>query len=501
MSHDTSSEEVGHETRSTGSALVEREATVLARQIRQSEVCPVELMDATMARIAAVNPTVNAVCTVAGDVREKAEKARDAVRRGDPLGPLHGLPVGIKDVTETAGLRTTYGCTLFADHVPDQSALVVERLEAAGAIVVGKTNTPEFATGGHADNAVFGATRNPWNLECTAGGSTGGGAAALAAGMIALAEGTDAGGSLRIPAAFCGVVGIRPSLGLVPTLPQSLLWDNIQTSGPMARTVADVALALQVMASPSADGRERRLLDWPMGSRMRGRNFLAAVDHGAPDELRIGFCNALDGPDGAGIEPELVAIARAAVFGVGEEYGVPVSEVALDLSAGREAFAALRGQWMVGQFLHLVDRIDQLGDNLATNIKAGLEGSVRDLAAAQRVRGDILRTVNQALRQVDVIITPTVAIPPFTIAGGLPTTIGGRAMQSYFDWFAPTYLLSLTSLPVLAVPCGVDSNGLPVGIQIVGPVDGEEMILAVGAALQRESDIGLPPLEGLSSAG
>lgn len=480
---------------------VEREATVLARQIREGELCPVELMDATLARIAAVNPTINAVCTVAGDAREKAEKARDAVRRGDPLGPLHGVPVGIKDSTDTAGLRTTYGCKLFTDHVPVQSARVVERLEAAGAIIIGKTNTPEFTAGGHTDNEVFGVTRNPWNPAYTAGGSTGGGAAALASGMIALAEGTDVGGSLRIPAAFCGVVGIRPSLGLVPTLPQSLLWDDIQTTGPMARTVGDLALALQVMACPSAEEREDGPSGWPIGRRMHGRNFVTAVDHGAPDELRIGYCDALDGPEGSGVESEIAAIARNAVFTVGEEYGVPVSDVHLDLSAGREAFAALRGQWMVNQHLHLLDRIDELGENLAGNIRMGLAQKPQDVAQAQRVRSNIFRTVNAALRQVDVLITPTVAIPPFTIADGVPTTIRGRAMQSYFDWFAPTYLLTLTSLPVLSVPCGLDSNGLPVGIQIVGPVDGEEIILAVGAALQRETDIGLPSLEGLREAG
>ncbi len=351
--------------------LLARDATTLAQQIREGDLCPTELMAATLARIEAVNPTVNAVCTVAEDARAKAEAARDAVRRGDPLGPLHGLPVGIKDATPTAGLRTTYGCKLFADHVPKESALVVKRLEAAGAIVIGKTNTPEFTAGGHTDNEVFGVTRNPWSVEHTPGGSTGGGAAALASGMIALAEGTDVGGSLRIPAAFCGVVGMRPSTGLVPTVPNPLSWDDLQTTGPMARTVADLALALQVMAGPSSE--------YPMGRRTHGRNFVSAVENGAPDELRIGWCASLDGPDGCGIEAEIAQICQTAIYRIGEEYGVPVTEVALDLSAGRKAFALLRGQWMVGQHFGLLDRIDQLGANLAGNIKAGLAASPRDV--------------------------------------------------------------------------------------------------------------------------
>ena len=472
--------------------LLARDATTLARQIREGDLCPVELMEATLARIEAVNPTINAVCTVAQDARARAESARDAVRRGDPLGPLHGLPVGIKDATPTAGLRTTYGSKLFADHVPQESALVVKRLEAAGAIVVGKTNTPEFTAGGHTDNEVFGVTRNPWSIEHTPGGSTGGGAAALASGMIALAEGTDVGGSLRIPAAFCGVVGMRPSQGLVPTVPQPLLWDDLQTTGPMARTVADLALALQVMAGASSE--------WPIGRRTHGRNFVSAVENGAPDELRIGWCDSLDGPDGSGIEPEIAELCRNSIYGVGEEYGVPVGDVPLDLSAGREAFSVLRGQWMVGQHLGLLDRIDEMGDNLAGNIKAGLAASPRDVAAAQRARGEIFRQVSTALREVDVIVTPTVAFPPFRIDDGAPKTIRGRAMKSYFDWLAPTYLLTLTSLPVLAVPCGLDSNDLPVGVQIVGPVDGEEIILAVGAAIQNESGVGLPDLAGLATS-
>ncbi|MCG8422340.1 MAG: amidase [Proteobacteria bacterium] len=477
-------------TDSRSDDLVRSSAVALARRIRQGELCPVELMEATLERIAAVNGSINAICTLADDAMEKAEAARAALHKGDRWGPLHGLPVGIKDLTPTAGLRTTYGCTLYADHVPDQSALVVSRLEAAGAIVIGKTNTPEFATGGHTDNAVFGPTHNPWDVERTVGGSTGGGAAALACGMIALAEGTDMGGSLRIPAAFCGVVGLRPSLGLIPTVPSPLLWDDLQVTGLMGRTVADVALALQAAAGGSATS--------PIGQRVEGRDFLHAVQSGLPDGVRIGWCEALDGPDGCGVEPELADTARRVTHGLAER-GASVSDVAVDLSAGIEAFSALRGLWMLGQHLHLLDRIDQLGDNLANNMRAGLAVTTREVAAAQRVRGDMFRKVASILETVDVIMTPTVAIPAFRIADGVPTSIRGRRMKSYFDWFAPTYLLSLTALPSLSVPCGKDSNGLPVGVQIVGPRHGEELILAVGAAVQAAAAVGLPPLESLGA--
>jgi len=230
-----------------------RPAAELARLIRSKAVSPVEVLGAHLDAIARINPAVNAICTLAAEsATAAARQAEDAVMRGDPLGPLHGIPVGIKDVTPTAGIRTTYGSRLYADHVPTEDAAVVASLKAAGAVVLCKTNTPEFAAGANTVNALFGATRNPRNLALTVGGSTGGGAAALACGMIALAEGTDFGGSLRVPAAFCGVVGLRPTPGLVPAHPVSLPWDFGRTHGPMGRTVEDVALMLDAIVGPSA---------------------------------------------------------------------------------------------------------------------------------------------------------------------------------------------------------------------------------------------------------
>src|SRR5213079_1201010 len=231
--------------------LADRSATELARLVRSREVSPVEVIEACLERVERYNPAVNAVVTLNPRALDDAGELELRLVRREEVGLLAGLPVGIKDVTPVAGLRTTYGSPLYRDHVPTEDALVVQRLRAAGAIILGKTNCPEFAAGGNTFNAVFGRTRNPWNTARSAGGSTGGGAAGLATGMMALAEGTDLGGSLRIPASFCGIVGLRPSVGLVPTHPTDWVWDTLQVTGPMARTAEDVALMLQAVAGPA----------------------------------------------------------------------------------------------------------------------------------------------------------------------------------------------------------------------------------------------------------
>lgn len=247
-------------------------ASELRRLIGKRELSPVEVVKACLARVEQYNPLVNAVVTLNERAVDDARDLERRLSRGDLVGPLCGLPVGIKDVTEVAGLRTTYGSPVYADFVPSEDALVVRRLRQADAVILGKTNTPEFAAGGNTFNEVFGRTRNPWDPTRSAGGSTGGGAAALATGMVALAQGTDLGGSLRIPASFCGVVGLRPSVGLVPTYPSNYLWDTLQVTGPLARTAEDVALMLQAIAGPSP---------WsPLAQPVAGRDFVAAVSAG-----------------------------------------------------------------------------------------------------------------------------------------------------------------------------------------------------------------------------
>ena len=405
------------------------------------------------------------------------------LREANEPGALCGLTVGIKDVTPVAALRTTYGSPIYADHVPDQDAEVVRRLRNAGAIILGKTNCPEFAAGGNTFNEVFGRTRNPWNTSKSAGGSTGGGAAALAAGMIALAEGTDLGGSLRIPASFCGVVGLRPSVGLVPTHPTDWAWDTLQVTGPMARTAEDVALLLQAIAGSSDRS--------PLGQPAAGRDFVAATREGPRRGIKIGYCAD---PARIGIDAGIERICRDGAFGLAQA-GASVEEIDLDLSAARPAFLALRGLWFVTHMTPRLDQAHRFGANVANNVRAGLETSTRDLAAAEQERGRIWHTFRDLFSRFDHIVTPCMAVPPFPVEQNYPDSIAGKPMQTYVDWIAPTFVLSMTGLPVVSVPCGLDESGLPVGLQIVGRPFGEEAVLALAAAVQRQSPIGLPPHE------
>jgi amidase len=280
-------------------SLIDRSAAEIRDLVASRRASAREILAATLARIAAVNPTLNAVVTLNPRAEDEARAVDEAIARGEAPGVLSGVPIGIKDVTPVAGLRTTYGSPIYADHVPAEDASVVARLKRAGAVIVGKTNCPEFAAGGNTFNPVFGRTRNPWDPSKTAGGSTGGGAAALASGMIALAEGTDLGGSLRIPASFCGVCGIRPSVGLVPTAPSGWAWDTLQVSGPMGRTPGDVALMLQAMAGASPDA--------PLGPPAAARDFPAAVASGIPRGLRVAYARD---PAGIGIDDDVERCCR-----------------------------------------------------------------------------------------------------------------------------------------------------------------------------------------------
>ena len=275
----------------------------IARRVRARDVSPVEVLDACMVQVERHNPELNAVVTLNHRAREEAESLEGRLAAGEDVGPLAGLPVGIKDVTEVAGVRTTYCSPMFTDHVPAQDAEVVRRLRAAGAVILGKTNTPEFAAGGNTFNAIFGVTRNPWNPERSPGGSTGGGAAGLATGMFALAQGTDLGGSLRIPASFCGVVGLRPSVGLVPTWPQEYAWDPVQVTGVMGRTAEDVALGLQSVAGPGEYA--------PLAQPVAGRDFAAAVRGADVRGKRFAYCRDIAG---IGIDADVERVCRGAAF-------------------------------------------------------------------------------------------------------------------------------------------------------------------------------------------
>src|SRR5687767_11048076 len=317
-------------------SLADLSATELRRRISGREVTAVQAVEACLERVKQHNPTLNAIVTPNPNALEDAAQLDRRIKKGENPGPLCGLTVGIKDVTPVAGLRTTFGSPIYADYVPKEDALIVRRLRAAGAVILGKTNCPEFAAGANTFNDVFGRTRNPWDRTKSAGGSTGGGAAALATGMIALAEGTDLGGSLRIPAAFCGLVGLRPSVGLVPTHPTDWVWDTLQVTGPIARTAEDVALMLQAIAGPSGHS--------PYAQPVDGRDFVRAVSAGAA-KLRIAYCAAIAG---IGVDSDVERVCRDAAFALSER-GAKVEEIELDLSAARPAFLPVRGLWFVTQ--------------------------------------------------------------------------------------------------------------------------------------------------------
>ncbi|MEX2281809.1 MAG: amidase family protein [Gemmatimonadota bacterium] len=459
-----------------------RSAAQLLTLLRNRALSAEELTATTLDRIADLNPRINAIVTLNHHALEDA-RALDARRaRGEEPGPLFGLPVGIKDVTPVAGVRTTFGSPMYRDHVPTEDALVVQRFRAAGAIIIGKTNTPEFAAGGNTFNEVFGRTRNPWNLDRSAGGSTGGGAAALATGMIALAEGTDLGGSLRIPASFCGIVGLRPSPGLIPTYPSDYVWDTLQVTGTMARTAEDVAISLQAVCGPSSLA--------PLAQPVMGRDFVGAVRRGIPGGLRIAYCADLTG---IGVDDGIENICRSAVLEL-QQAGATVAEIALDLSETRNAFLALRGYWMVAHQHTRLDRRAEFGTNVANNVRAGLETSMQQFAAAEHVRGKLWHRFRTLFERFDYVLTPCMAVPPFPVEQNYPDTVAGRKLETYVDWIAPTFVLSLTGLPVASVPCGLDAEGLPVGLQIVGKPQGEEAVLALAGAVQAARPIGLPSL-------
>ncbi len=490
-------------------------ACELRRRIERRELSPFDAVEACLARVEAYGERVNALVTLNERALDEARAAEEALGRGEAAGSLFGLPVGIKDVTPVAGLRTTYGSPLFRDHIAREDALVVRRLKRAGAIVLGKTNTPEFAAGANTYNAVFGPTRNPWNLDLTAGGSTGGGAAALACGMVALAEGTDLGGSLRVPAAFCGVVGLRPSPGFLPTYPSDYLWDALEVTGGMGRTAEDVALMMEAVAGPSPRvplGRTRGaegLLETvrrvasvlgsgsaesgsasASGSAGSGSAGLGSARSG-PVPTRLAYC-----PDIAaiGVEAEIEAICRGAAFELAGG-GVRVEEVELDLSFARGAFQILRGYWMVARHHALLDRLDELGEDLADNIRSGLGQAPELLGEAERVRSRLWGTMAELFERFDALLAPCTAVAPFPVEQRYPTAVGGREMDNYVDWIAPTYLLSLAGAPAASVPAGLDPRGMPVGLQIAGPPAGEAAVLGLASAVQERRPIGLPKLQ------
>jgi amidase len=464
-------------------------ATELAERVRRRELSCVEVLEAHLRQIERVNPTVNAIVTLAAERALDEARAADArTAAGEETGPLHGLPIAHKDTHATAGIRTTYGSRLLAENVPTSDELIVERLRRAGAITIGKTNVPEFAAGSHTFNEIFGTTLNPYDLGRSAGGSSGGAAAALACRMQPLAEGSDMGGSLRNPASFCNVVGLRPSLGLVPTHPAPLPWSTLAVQGPMARTVADVGLMLSVLAG--ADPRA------PLGAAAGPFDFLSP---GTTDlrGLRVAWSVDLGGQ--VPVDPAVVEVVERQVP-LFEELGCTVEEACPDLRGADDAFRVLRA-WQFDLQLGDTHRRHPgaLRATLAQNVDAGEALSGRDVARAAQVQGEIFHRTRRFFEEYDVLLLPVSQVPPFPAAEEYPTVVAGHRQRDYLDWMRSAYLVSVTGSPALSVPAGFTPDGLPVGLQVVGPHRGDASVLRVGRAFEtatRYGDVQPPLLTG-----
>ena len=464
-------------------SLTRKSARELARLIRARDVSPLEVLEAHLAAIEALNPKLNAIVTLAADqARAAARVAEAAATAGGPLGALHGLPVAIKDITPTAGIRTTFASPLFEDHVPGEDAEVVRRLKAAGAIILAKTNTPEFACGANTNNALFGATCNPWNPALSPAGSSGGSAVAVATGMVPLAQGTDFGCSIRIPAAFCGIVGLRPTPGLTPNHPMPLAWDPGQVHGALGRDAEDVALMLDSIVGFSRVS--------PISVAPPWASALDEVERAADARgLRVAYASDIAG---IGVDAEIDTICRAAALRLREQ-GAQVEEVAVDVSDGRDPYQTWRGLWMVGQQYRNLGELERFGQNLRGNVQAGLKLTAIDIAAAEDKRQEVFHRFRALFERFDVLLTPAAPVKPFPVEMSFPNEINGRTFENYVDWIAPAFLVTLVSLPAGSVPAGLTRDGLPVGMQVVAPRFEEPLILRVAKLIHRASGVSRPP--------
>ena len=455
-------------------------ASEARRLIGRKALSPVELLESCLARIEAVNHAVNAMVALdANRARAAAKAAEAAVMRGDELGPLHGLPVGIKDLEETEGLRTTYGSPIFRDFVPDQDCAMVANIRRAGGIVIGKTNTPEFGAGANTRNAVYGATGNPFDPARSAAGSSGGSAVALATGMAPLCSGSDTGGSLRNPAAFCGIVGFRPSPGLVPSEKRGLGWSPLPVLGPMARNVPDTALLLSAMASDDA----RDPLAYTLhGQAVRGR---PALFHPLPRVDLATLRLAVSEDFGQAPVERTVREAFRKVAAAARPLFRDSEDAHPDCSGGDEAFEVLRaGNFLAAHLEKVRTRPQDVGPNVRANVEEGLRYTLEDHARAAAAQTRLYRRFQEFFARHDVLITPAITTSPRPWRELYPAEIDGQRTRSYFHWLAMAYYVTLAGHTAVCLPVGRDAKGMPFGLQIVGPRGGDAFVLGVAAALE-----------------
>ena len=447
--------------------------------IRSREISCEELLATHLGWIEEIDPRINAICTLVADrARDRARALDGELACGEDPGPLVGLPAGIKDLVDTAGIRTTHGSPLFARHVPATDALHVARMQAAGAVLVGKTNTPEWGAGSQTFNTLFGATATPYDPDRTAGGSSGGAAAALAARMLPVADGSDLGGSLRNPAAFCNVVGFRPSPGRVPAPARPFGWNPLPVLGPMGRTVADAALLLSVMAGP--DDRD------PLAREEDPAVFTAGLDSD-PTGLRIAWTEDL------GFLPVEKAVREVflATRPVFEAMGCRIEEKAPDLRDAPAIFQTLRAHQFAaafGQFY--AEHREKLKDTVQWNIARGIDLSAEEVARAQAGHTAIYRRMLSFFEDWDFLVLPTTQVLPFPKTQEWVREIEGVTFENYLQWMEICSAITLTGCPVISMPCGFSANGLPVGLQIVGPPGDDLAVLRLARAFEEAAPYG-----------
>lgn len=451
-------------------------ATELEKLLRDKQISVREVVTAHLEQIERVNPKVNAIVTLTAEqALAEADRADAAIMRGENLGALHGLPVAHKDLQLTRGIRTTFGSPIYRDHVPDEDSLVVERIKRAGAISIGKTNVPEFGAGSQTFNPVFGATRNPYDLTKTSGGSSGGAASALACGLVPLADGSDMGGSLRNPANFCNVVGLRPSPGRVPSYPAELGWFTISVDGPMARTVADAALLLSVLAGP--DSRSPISISDPGSTFARplGRDFkgtrAAWVKLGLP------------------YEPDVIRAVDSA-RSIFESLGCIVEEAEPNFADADEIFKGWRAwSFEAGLSAEYQAHKDQLKDTVIWNIEQGLSLTGPQLARIEIKRTQLYHRLREFMERYEFMILPVSQVLPFDVNTPYPTEINGAAMTTYIDWMKSCYFISAVGNPAISVPGAFTESGLPVGVQIVGRHNDDWGVLQLAYAFEQATQL------------
>jgi len=454
-------------------SLTELSAREARRRIGTKEISPVELLEACVERIETVDPAVNAICARDFDrARIAAVEAERDVLRGEELPPLHGLPVAVKDLEPTQGLLTTFGSPLYKDNVPEADGIMVARVKRAGGVVFCKTNTPEFGAGANTRNAVWGATGNPFDPLLNAGGSSGGSTAALACGMTPLATGTDMGGSLRIPAAYCGVAGFRPTPGLVPTT-RALGWSPLSVSGPLARSIDDLCMLLaQQVADDPRD---------PLATAVDSRDVMTPppVDLGGLTvawTMDFGFA-PIDAAYGATFRAKVNAIK-----GMFRE----CAEATPDLKDAEEIFGVLRALSFVAAHRESYEADpDSLGPNVRVNYEMGAAMSLADVAGAHMAHTDLYQRAESFFGEFDLLIAPTVPISPFPWKQLYLEEINGEKLPSYYSWLAHTFGITLTTCPAASIPMGVDENGMPFGLQVIGPAKDDGFVLGAAHALER----------------